>query len=369
MARRAKKAGQRPAGRPPKVARSGNPAVRAGSVEPHSTPPAAEPATSVPSRGLGRILGAGTQDVPGLLPRDGAVYPEVLRTVQFTWWRSVLGALFGLSMFLLITSIISRVVTLVAWTITTPGIRYVQYYNEAYAFQRPSGMLARNLGIAMLIPICWLLMTMVHQVAPRWLTSVQPGMRWRYLFLCLGIAVVVLNGVLLLSLFVETEPFDVRVQASFWGFLVVIILTSPIQAAAEELFFRGYLMQALGSLLRQPWFGVVLSSLIFAYLHGSQNLPLFLDRFVFGLLAALLVWRTGGLEAGIAAHVVNNVFAFVIAGLTSSIATLRAIRELDWMSAAFDVGGFAVFALLAYLLARRLKLRNQVDLSVVRPAP
>jgi membrane protease YdiL (CAAX protease family) len=367
VASEAKKPEERTTAKPAKIARSGNPAVRAGSIEPRSEPPAPELTTPVESQGfLSRLFGAGPEDVPGLLPPDGAVYPQLLRTAQFAWWRSALGVLFGLSMFLLLTSILSRVVTLVAWTITTPGIQYAQYYTEAYAFSRPSGMLAANLGIAMLIPICWLLMTMVHQVAPRWLTSVQPGVRWRYLFLCLGIAVLALNGALLLSLSVS-EPLDFGVQSGFWVFLIVILLTSPIQAAAEELFFRGYLMQALGSLVRQPWFGVIVSSVVFALLHGTQNLPLFVNRLAFGLLAAILVWRTGGLEAGIAAHVINNVFAYVIAGLTTSIATLRATREIDWINAAFDVGGFAIFAVLAYLLARRLKLHTQVDLSAVRP--
>ena len=31
-------------------------------------------------------------------------------------------------------------------------------------------MLAANLGIATLIPICWVLMAIVHQVRPRWLS-------------------------------------------------------------------------------------------------------------------------------------------------------------------------------------------------------
>ena len=98
-----------------------------------------------------------------------------------------------------------------------------------------------------------------------------------------------------------------RPQPGFWGFLVVIILTSPLQAAAEEIFFRGYLMQALGSLVAQPWFGVVVSAVVFALMHGVQNPALFLDRLGFGLLAGFLVWRTGGLEAGIGAHVINNI--------------------------------------------------------------
>jgi hypothetical protein len=111
---------------------------------------------------------------------------------------------------------------------------------------------------------------------------------------------------------------------------------------------------------------VVVSSVVFALLHGTQNLPLFVDRLAFGLLAAILVWRTGGLEAGIAAHVINNVFAYVIAGLTTSIAGLKATQGIGWVDAAFDVGGFAVYALLAYLAFRMLRLRHTVDLAAVQ---
>ena len=57
---------------------------------------------------------------------------------------------------------------------------------------------------------------------------------------------------------------------------------------------------------------------------------------------------------------VNNVFAYAVAGFTTSIAELKAIREISWVDAGFDVGGFALFALLAYLLFRLLKLGNRV---------
>jgi len=159
------------------------------------------------------------------------------------------------------------------------------------------------------------------------------------------------------------KSLSIQTQQDFWAFLAVIVLTSPLQAAAEEILFRGYLLQALGSLVARPWFGVIASSVVFALLHGTQNVPLFVDRLAFGLLAGLLVWRTGGLEAGIAAHVINNVFAYLIAGLTTSVAALKAIEGIGWVDAAFDVGGFALFAVLAYALSRGLKLRTHVALS------
>ena len=276
----------------------------------------------------------------------------------------MLGAVFGVSMFVLLTGVVSQALVTLIWSLTAGDYSYADYFREAFAFERPSGMLATNLGIATLIPIAWVLMAGVHHVRPRWLSSVQPRIRWPYLLGSLLVAVVALNGVLALSSLFDGDDLVFRAQPGFWGFLVVILLTSPLQAIAEEVFFRGYLLQALGSLVAQPWFGVVVSAVVFALLHGVQNPPLFAARLAFGLLAGILVWRTGGLEAGIAAHIVNNVCAYGIAGLTTSIASLKAIREITWADAAFDVGGFAVFAALAYVLFRMLRLRNRVQLTL-----
>jgi uncharacterized protein len=339
--------------------RSGNPAVRAGEAE------------SVP-RPKARSAESRKQPKPAppvveraALPPDGAAYPQILRGESYVWWRSVLGVVVGLSLFLLITSVVSQALVTVFWATTAGDQSYRDYFTKAFAFELPIGMLSVNLGLAALIPVAWGLMAGIHQMRPRWLSSVQPRIRWRYLFGCLAIAAVVLNGVMLLSTTVG-EPLSIHPQKGFWAFLAVIVLTSPIQAAAEEIFFRGYLLQALGSLVSRPWFGVVVSSVVFALLHGTQNLPLFVDRLGFALLAGLLVWRTGGLEAGIAAHVINNVFAYLYAGLTTSVATIKGLTGITWVDAAFDVGGFALFAVLAYVLSRLMKLRTHVDLALSR---
>ena len=325
-------------------------------------PPAARPPArkGAPGRQAGRPAAQPDPRLVEVLPPDGSAYPLALRGPGYQASRSVLGLVFGLSLFLLLTSVVSQVVVALGWALTAGDQVYADYVRSAFAFERPVGMLGVNLGLAMLIPIACVLLWVVHRVHPRWLLSVGPGLRWRYLLVCLGVALLSLNGVLLLSQLGTDRP-AFGAQPGFWGFLVVILLTSPLQAAAEEIFFRGYLMQALGSLVAQPWFGVAVSSVVFALLHGTQNLPLFVDRLAFGLLAGVLVWRTGGLEAGIAAHVVNNVCAYLLAGLTTGIATLKAVQQIGWVDAAFDVGGFALFAALAYLAFRALGMRHTVE--------
>jgi uncharacterized protein len=191
---------------------------------------------------------------------------------------------------------------------------------------------------------------------------VQPGIRWRYLLACLAVSAVVFVGIQAVMEMI-TPSGRIAPQPDFALFAAIIVVSSPIQAAAEEIFFRGYLMQALGSAVSTPWFGVVASALVFALLHGTQNLALFVNRLVFGLLAGLLVWLVGGLEAGIAAHVLNNVVAFGWAGLTTSIASLRAVQSLTWAQSGLQILAFVVCAAATLGVARLMRLRTKVDLS------
>ena len=287
--------------------RSGNPAVRSQPVS-----------QSTPGPKLAARRAGYDPQLPEAQPPDGAPYPQILRGTSYLWWRSLLGVIFGLSLYLLLTSLITQVVLGISWGMVGAGDAYADWARRALAFEVPAGMIAANLGIATLIPICWVLMAIVHQVRPRWLSSVQPRLRWSYLLISAGVALLVLNGVTLIPMALGSAPVTVAAQPGFWGFLVVLILTSPLQAAAEEYFFRGYLMQALGSLVAHPAFGVVVSALLFALMHGVQNPALFVNRLGFGLLAGILVRRNGGLEAGIGAHVINNICAYVIAGLDAA---------------------------------------------------
>ena len=95
-------------------------------------------------------------------------------------------------------------------------------------------------------------------------------------------------------------------------FLLVVLLLTPLQAAAEEYAFRGYLLQAFGGLVRAP--GVRRRALVAAVRPRPRHRAGPPD-----LLRPVRVRRsspapssiiTGGLEAGIAMHVLNNWLAF-----------------------------------------------------------
>jgi len=294
-------------------------------------------------------------------PLPGVTYPEVLMVDAplAPRWRVIAlglgGSLLGIISFFVFTRALILFIVWLGWLASgSPGT--LQVYGTAAAnFEQPIGMLATNLGLALLIPISVGLVLFVHRFRPRWLHSVQPGFRWRFMLACLLAGLVVLGGLWVVSRIGQPWVFAPEQQ---WGwYLLIVLLTSPLQAAAEEYFFRGYLIQALHTTSSSsPWFGVVGSAAVFALFHGTQNLPLFLYRFAFGILAGVLVVKTGGLEAGIAAHVVNNVVAYGYAVLSGTVVATHAVTEIGWVELAWSLAGFGAFAAVAVWIARRMQV-------------
>lgn len=293
-------------------------------------------------------------------PPIGATYPLVLRGEGYAWWRSLGGILIAPLLWLLLGGIVGTLVLGLAWSLGHSDVEQNTFIAAARQYQYWEGMLSSHLQIALLLPICLLMLRSVHGVRPGFLWSVEGRPRWRFLATAAGIAVVVFAGYVAIGPLVGGEPLRWQPQEGLAGFLVVIVLIGPFQAAAEEFFFRGYLLQALGSLVSTPWFGVVTSALVFALFHGTQNAALFVSRFAFGLVVGWLVLRTGGLEAAIAAHVVNNTFAFVLAGVTSTISEVRTTTAVAWSQAFSDVLVYSVFTVLALAVAARMGVRRVV---------
>ena len=243
------------------------------------------------------------------------------------------------------------------------GEGFGAYYTRASRYHTVGGLVATHLALASLLIVVLVLARYVNHRAPRWVASVQPGIRWKFGLLLGLVAVVVLNLTqLLVRGGVDTHY---TVPQHWWVWLLAIIITSPFQAIAEEMFFRGYLMNVISGLSvnlpekARRWTSVVVSALIFALMHGTQNAWLFTDRFAFGLLAGWLVIVTGGIEAGVAAHVVNNLFAFGYAVFLGGVSQARGMTTMSWMDSAWDIGGFLTIALAGWWIGNLMRVARR----------
>lgn len=300
-------------------------------------------------------------------------YPQMLRTWAWRqdWWKAVV----GIPTLLLATFVVAGFATLPILALAVgvqtgiDGTDFGTVFSDALSLEKvtPASMLWLNLTLGSATLIAWGLSRWLHRLGPRWLTSVKPGMRWRFFYACLGLAVVAIAAQVVLSVFLPDQETAGQVGTAMnhlsgqdVAIAVVILFTTPLQAIGEEYAFRGYLMQALGSLFG-TWVAVIATALMFAVAHGFQNFPLFFDRFAFGLLAGYLVVRSGGLEAGIALHILNNYVAFGFALLFGDITGTLNVQEVSWWNLPLTVTQSLVFLVLVLLVARRMRLRNKTD--------
>ena len=91
----------------------------------------------------------------------------------------------------------------------------------------------------------------------------------------------------------------------------------PFQTSAEELVFRGYLMQGLGVLAKNRWFPLIITSVAFGLLHGMNPEVAILGWGIMvfyigtGLLYGISTLMDEGTELALGLHAANNVLAAI----------------------------------------------------------
>lgn len=290
-------------------------------------------------------------------------YPRLPDLGQHARVRAGLGIISGIALFVIVAPVISQAVTGIGWLLDGRPATFTRYAGQAARFEHPAGMLGANLGIIALIPISIGVLMLINQAPSGWVLSVTQRLRWRYLLICLAAAVLIFGVAVAV---IESPAADPA--SGVWVFLLIVLLTSPLQAAAEEVFFRGYLTQSFATLTGRTVLGIVIPALLFMFWHGPQNPALLASRLAFGLLAGLLVWATGGLEAAIAGHVANNLGSYLPALLSGGLTATRTVTEVTWVVSGYQIGVYAIFAAVAWLLARRFRFQTRRNhLGTARP--
>lgn len=314
---------------------------------------------------------------PPDLPREPLEYHLLLRAGERGLWRYAVGLVL-LAVLMYVVAPIVLIIPFVAWYVVQSGGDGTALQNDIEGLvdttnPTPATLAYLLLTLSAAIPLTWLVVRTLHGLKPRWLASVRPRIRWRFLLVCFGLALVALAVNLVLSAVVPSaaEGADMSGDPNAWSptlrdFLLVILLLTPLQAVGEEYAFRGYLTQAFGGLFRSRTAAVIGPAVLFALAHGlGQSIPIFVDRLAFGLVAGVLVILTGGLEAGIAFHVLNNWLAFTLAAVYLDMGDALNPTGGSWWDIPVTVVKSLVYVGLAVLVARRMGLATTADPAVL----
>ncbi|AEG19085.1 CPBP family intramembrane glutamic endopeptidase [Methanobacterium paludis] len=113
--------------------------------------------------------------------------------------------------------------------------------------------------------------------------------------------------------------YSITFNSKTFGLLLILtLITFPIQASFEEIFFRGYLMQGFGLFSKKPVIPLIATSVIFALMHffnGTDvvmSLSIVLSTLIIGLMLGTIALGENRIETAMGAHIANNVFIALI---------------------------------------------------------
>lgn len=252
-------------------------------------------------------------------------YLSLAREGKNAWWRYGLTIIVVLFFWQIIGVIPFGI--LIAF-LNTDGDPSTQFNLETFQFEGVSPLLpylALNFSLIALLIGLYISVRLLHKRSLISLIAPNDQVRWNRLFQGFGVYFLLAS----VASLVEAVLFPGRYQltlhlSQFLIFLPIALVVTPLQTSAEELFFRGYLMQGIGLKSKHPPIPILVSSILFMLPHllnpeAQQSMILLASfYFLFGVFLAFVTVKDNGLELAIGAHAANNLFIALIANYHNS---------------------------------------------------
>ncbi len=194
---------------------------------------------------------------------------------------------------------------------------------------RPLGVLMTLGAFLAVWPALWLVLPLIHKRRANTLFGPSGKLNWRHFRYGAAASMAVGAAAWGPVLWDLDGAVDVFPRLGEWALLAALALPLVfVQTAAEELLFRGYLLQQLAarSLSILGW--SVLPSLLFGLAHPSEGAWLGISwyHFIFGLVMAAVTSRTANLGAATGLHFGNNFVNILLVSPAAEVSGLALIE-------------------------------------------
>lgn len=216
------------------------------------------------------------------------------------------------------------------------------------------------LGFVISLIALWLCVKYIHQRNPLTMISPTAVVDWGRVLKSGGLWLFCSVVVELITYLLFPDKYRLSLSwGDFLPSLVIGLLLIPLQTSFEELFFRGYLMQGIGSW--NLWAGIAFTSVLFGLAHsfndeveavGSLGIAMIYYIGV-GLFFALLAVYDKTLELPLGIHAANNIYAFLIVGYPSSSVPTATVWMTTELNFPLMIGQWVVALVIYLLLAPR----------------
>jgi membrane protease YdiL (CAAX protease family) len=223
------------------------------------------------------------------------------------------------------------------------------------------------LPFALVFGAILLITKLLHKLKLRELITSRSKVDWKRVRFGFGTVALSFIAMLVVGYFIDPESVQWNFKPKSFALLVLIsVIMVPLQTSAEELFFRGYLMQGLGRIFPMRLLPFVITSTLFGLLHfanpevdklGDIILITYLST---GFFLGAITLIDEGLELALGFHAGNNLFLSLF--LTSDWTVFQTDSLFINMSepnvAAYIIGPLIIYSVLFLVYAKKYKWKN-----------
>lgn len=205
----------------------------------------------------------------------------------------------------------------------------------------------------------------LHNQPIKALTTARKKVDWGRFFFAFGLVAVFSIAVTLIDYFTNPEDYVVNFQPEpFFIMVVIALIMIPLQTSFEEYFFRGYLMQGLGTLVRNRWVPLIVTSIIFGGLHFFNPEVTKLGNIIMvyyigtGFLLGIMTLMDDGMELALGFHAGNNLItAVLVTADWTAFQTNSLLKDISNPTAGLDVliPVLIVYPIFLLIMARKYK--------------
>jgi len=224
-----------------------------------------------------------------------------------------------------------------------------------------------NLGLVlMLIPflvMLFLSVFLIKTLHKRSLMDVINGgrsFRWSRFMVGFFTWGIIIFATIIFSVFFNQDNYKIQFSVrEFVPLVIISFIMLSLQSGSEEFLFRGYLVQGIAARTGSSFWVIVISSTLFAVVHGLNPevkefgfwlaIPLY---FLFGAILAIITIMDNGIEMAIGFHSANNVLSAIFITSKSSVLQTPALFYEKETHFADQYWNFLLAALLFLLMIK-----------------
>lgn len=277
------------------------------------------------------------------------------------WWRVLLTALLTSGVFIL---------NFIMYFISSKEQLQVAY-DLMKDLPNNLSLIINLIPFVFLLGLLFLLVYLFNNRSILSLTTSRPKVDYKRIFFSFGIIVLISISGFLVSYYGDHSNIVWNFKPlNFFILLFISLLLFPFQIGLEEYLFRGYLMQQIGIAVRNKWFPLLFTSVVFGLLHSAnpEVAEMGFGVMVFyigtGLLLGVMTLMDEGMELALGFHLGNNLMASIL--ITSDFSALQTDALFKYSGVENTSGTLiemiisiaVTYPIILFILAKKYKWNN-----------